>query len=72
MKRTRENCSEATGAEIDNVMTLSVAEKVRSALSAGDHRARSNGRSRENKCSNGIPTAESRVGAMQPICYGNR
>jgi len=72
MKRTRGNCSEATGAEIDNATTLSVAEKVRSALSAGDHRAHSNGRSRENKCSNGMPVAESRVGAMQSICYGNR
>jgi len=53
-------------------MTLSVAEEARNALSAGDNRACSNRRSRENECSNDIPITEGKIGTMQPICHGDR
>ena len=72
MKRTRGNSSEATRAETDNAMTLSVVEKARNAPLAGDNGARSNGRSRKNECNNSVLVAEGRIGTMQPICHGDR
>jgi len=56
-------------------MTLSVAEEA-NAFSAGDNRACSNGRDREDKCSSG-KRARSRTGCrgsseMRPLCNGGR
>ena len=43
--RTGGSCLQAIGAEIDNVMTISVAGKTRNATSVGDSRARFDGES---------------------------
>jgi len=48
-----------------------VAEKA-NVFSAGDNRACSNGGSRKNKHGDGTATAGDRVGAMQPICHGDK
>ena len=47
-------------------------EEVRSALLAGDNRARSDGGSGENKCSNRMTATEDRVSITQPTHYGDR
>jgi len=72
MKKTSGNSSEATGTEINNATTLHVAEETRNTFSAGDNRACSDRRSREDEYSDGMTAAEDRVGTMQPICYGDR
>jgi len=41
-----------------NATTPSVAEKVGNATSGGNNRAHSNGRSRENKCGDGMSSIE--------------
>ena len=62
MKRTRGNSSEATEAEINNATTLCVVEETRNTSSAGDNRACSNRRNREDEYSDGITTVEDMVG----------
>jgi len=47
-------------------------EKVRNTFSVGNNRAHSNGRNKENKCSNGVSVVEGRVGATQPIHHRDR
>jgi len=47
-------------------------EEARNTALANDNRAHSNGESRKDKCSNSMITVEGRVGATQPICYGNK
>ena len=69
MKGTERNSFKTTGAEIGNVMAISVAEEA-NAFSAGDNRACSNGGSKEDKHGNDTATAEDRVGTIQPICHG--
>ena len=71
MKGVGKDSSKTTGAEIDNVMTISVIKEA-NAFSADNNRVCSNGGSREDKCSNGMTTAENRVGTTQPIFYGGR
>ena len=51
-------------------MTLSMAEET-TASSAGDNRACSDGRSGEDKCGYGDPSAEGRVSSKEPICHGH-
>ena len=51
--------------------TFGVAEEVAIA-SAGDNRACSNGRSREDDHGNGNPSTEGKVPSKKPICYGCR
>ena len=53
-------------------MTFSMVEKARNASSAGNNRAHSNRRNKENEYSNDVPAAEGRVGATQPIYHRNR
>ena len=50
-------------------MATNVAEEARNAPSAGDNRAYSDGRSREDKYSNDMSSTESRVCSKKPICY---
>ena len=66
-KRSRGNGSKATGAEISNATTPSVVEEAGNATSAGDNRACSNGRSREDKSGNGMLITKGRAGTMQPL-----
>jgi len=47
-----------------------LAKKTKDASTVGSNRICSNGRSKENKYSNGIFQLEDIIGAMQPICYG--
>jgi len=46
-----------------------MAKEARNAALADNNRARSDGESREDERSNGMTSAEDRVGATQPICY---
>jgi len=51
-------------------MTISVAEKTRNAISAGNNRTHSNGRSRENKHSDGKALAvRDRVSSKESIYH---
>jgi len=50
-------------------MTTSVAEKTGNASSAGNNRAHSNGGSRKDKGSNGVPLTEGRVCPIKSICH---
>jgi len=47
-------------------------EETRNATSVGNNRACSNRGSRKNKHGNDMATVEDRVGATQPIYYGDR
>jgi len=47
-----------------------LAKKTEDTSAAGSHRACTNRRGRENKCSNGEPSTEGRVSTKEPICYG--
>jgi len=54
-------------------MASGLAKKAGNASTASSYRTCSNGRSRENKCSNGkTPTARGRVSLKEPICHGCR
>jgi len=44
-----------------------VVEEAGNTTSAGDNRACSNGRSREDKSGNGMPITKGRAGTMQPL-----
>ena len=50
-------------------MTSSVAKKAGSASTAGSNGTSSNGGSRENTCSNGMPSTEGRVCVTKLLCY---
>ena len=49
-----------------------MAKKIRSASTAGSNRAYSNGGGGKDKCSDGMPQSESRMGSIKPICHGYR
>ena len=50
--------------------TTSLAKEAGDVSLAGSNSAYSNGRSGENKHSNGAPLTEGRVCSTQPICHG--
>ena len=72
MKGVRKNDSKTTGAETGNATILSVAEKARKAISAGNNRTHSNGGSKKDKCGDGVPIAKSKVSATQPLYNRSR
>jgi len=51
-------------------MASGLAKEAGDALTAGSHRTCSDGRSREDKYSDGNPSTEGRVFSKEPICYG--
>jgi len=51
-------------------MTISIVEEAGNASSAGNNRAHSNGRNRQNRGSNGISSTEDRGYSKKPLCYG--
>jgi len=53
-------------------MVPSLAKKAGSALIASSNRTSSNRGSGENKCSDDMPSTESRVCATKPIYHGDR
>ena len=55
-----------------NATTLSVAEEAGNATSAGNNRARSNGRDRENECGNIMSLTERGSCSKKPLCNGGR
>ena len=57
-------------ATIDTASNM--AKKTENTLTADVNRAYSNRGSKKNECSDGMPLAESRVSATQPICHGSR
>ena len=58
--------------ETGNATTANMAEEARNAPSAGNNRACSNGRNREDKCSNDASSTDNRICSKKPICYGCR
>jgi len=53
-------------------MASSLAKEAGSTSTAGSNRTGSDRGSRENKCSDGMPSTEDRVCSMQLIYYGYR
>jgi len=72
MKGSGGNSSKTTGVETEHATTISVVEEAGNASPVGDNGAHSDGRSRKNKCGDGAPTTEGRVGVTQPICHRSR
>ena len=70
--RTREISLQAAGAATSNAITTTMAEEIENAFSAGDNRADSNGRSRKDKGSNGVPSTEDRGCSKKPLCDRRR
>jgi len=58
--------------ETNNAITANMAEKARNAPSAGNNRACSNGRNKEDKCSNDVSSTDNRICSKKPIYYGRR
>ena len=61
---------QTAGTKTSDATTTSVAEEAGNALSAGDNRASSNRRSREDQSSSGVPSTESRVCSKKPLHHG--
>ena len=66
---TNPKVEQPKGTYTSTVIASSLAKKVENASTAGSNRTCSNGRSREDKHSDGKPSTEGRIFLKEPICY---
>ena len=64
--------SQTAGTKTGNATTVNVAEEARNTPLAGNNRACSNGRNREDKCSNDAFSTNNRICLKKPICYEHK
>jgi len=62
----------ARGTTASNIIALDLVEEARNVSIIGDNGACTNRKSREDKCSNDMPSVKDRVHLIEPICYGCR
>ena len=72
MMRTEEISPQAAGTATSNTMTTSMAKKAENTSSAGDNRAYSDKRSREDRGSNSMSSTENRGCSKKLLCNRSR
>ena len=66
---TNPKIEQPRGTHTSTVMASSLAKEVGNASTTGSNRTCSNGRSREDKHSDGKPSIEGRIFLKEPICH---